>query len=346
MPLCLGEIAGWDNAWQYAPVPWRNRRHLHQIFRGENMFIIVGKVFSILAMVAIGFFMYRSGKLGDQARKDLTTLLLTVTTPCLSLYTLYEKELTRETMVASVQAFVGCMGYILVASIVAFLFARLIRTKVEDRGCFVVLMVALNNGFMGFPITKEIFGGDVLYLLVIHNIFMNVYFYSIAVMQMNSGQGFKIKEALRSLISPVLIAMALGLFMLCFGLRPPELVDSLIRSLGDITVPLSMIVVGMQLGPSKLKSILQNRQLLLTSIMAMIGIPLLTFLLTDPLPLYNEVKIVIIFSTAFPSAVIPVALAEQYGRNAKVMAEGVTLTTLMSLVTIPIVASLLTAYYC
>ncbi|MCI8610202.1 MAG: AEC family transporter [Firmicutes bacterium] len=310
------------------------------------MIVIIGKVFSILAMVAVGFFLYRSGKLGDQARKDLTTLLLTVTTPCLSLYTLYEKELTRETMVSSAQAFIGCMGYILVASIVAFLFAKLIRTKVEDRGCFVVLMVALNNGFMGFPITKEIFGGDVLYLLVIHNIFMNIYFYSIAVMQMNSGRGFKLKEALRSLISPVLMAMALGLIMLAFGIRPPEMVDSLIRSLGDVTVPLSMIVVGLQLGPSNMKAILKNRQLILASLMTMIGIPLLTFCLTDLLPLYNEVKIVIIFSTVFPSAVIPVALAEQHGRNAKLIAEGVTLTTIMSLATIPVAASLLTAYYC
>lgn len=62
------------------------------------MIIIFGKVFSILAMVGVGFLLYRSGKLGDRARTDLTTLLLTVTTPCLALYTLYEKELTRETM--------------------------------------------------------------------------------------------------------------------------------------------------------------------------------------------------------------------------------------------------------
>ena len=130
------------------------------------MIIIFGKVFSILAMVGVGFLLYRSGKLGDRARTDLTTLLLTVTTPCLALYTLYEKELTRETMVSTAQAFCGAIGYILVASILASIFARLIRAKVEDRGCFIVLMVALNNGFMGFPVTKEIFGGDVLYLLV------------------------------------------------------------------------------------------------------------------------------------------------------------------------------------
>lgn len=310
------------------------------------MLIIFGKVFSILAMVGIGFLLYRSGRLGEQARTDLTTLLLTVTTPCLSLYTLYEKELTRETMVSTAQAFCGCIGYIIVASIIAGLFARLIRTKVEDRGCFVVLMVALNNGFMGFPVTKEIFGGDVLYLLVIHNIFMNIYFYSIAVMQMNSGQGFKLKEAARSLASPVLGAMALGMVMLVLGIRPPEVLDSLIRSLGDVTVPLSMIVVGLQLGPSNFRSIMKNRQLILTSIMSMIIIPVITFLITDPLPLYDEVKIVIIFSTVFPSAVIPAVLAEKYGQNSKLMAEGITLTTIMSMVTIPVAASLLTACYC
>lgn len=310
------------------------------------MFIIFGKVFAILAMVGIGFLLYRTGKLGDQARTDLTTLLLTVTTPCLSLYTLYEKELTRETMVSTAEAFCGAIGYVIVASIAASLFARLIRTKVSDRGCFVVLMVALNNGFMGIPITKAIFGGDVLYLLVIHNIFMNIYFYSIAVMQMNAGHGFRPKEAARSLVSPVTIALALGMIMMVLGVQPPAMVDSLIRSLGDVTVPLSMIVVGLQLGQSSFRSILQNRQLILSSLMAMIGIPLLTFLITDALPLYDEVKIAIIFSSVFPSAVIPSVLAEKYGRNGKLMAEGVTLTTILSLVTIPLAAYLLTAYYC
>ena len=78
--------------------------------------------------------------------------------------------------------------------------------------------------------------------------------------------------------------------------------------------------------------------------MAMIGIPLLTFLITDALPLYDEVKIAIIFSSVFPSAVIPSVLAEKYGRNGKLMAEGVTLTTILSLVTIPLAAYLLTKY--
>ena len=105
-------------------------------------------------------------------------------------------------------------------------------------------------------------------------------------------------------------------------------------------------MVGLQLGQSNFKSILKNRQLILASLMAMIGIPLVTFFITDLLPLYDEVKIVIIFSAVFPSAVIPAVLAEKYGRNSKLMAEGVTLTTIMSMVTISIAASLLTAYYC
>lgn len=309
------------------------------------MLLIIGKVFSILAIVGIGFVLYRSGKLGDKACGDLTTLMLTVTAPCLSLYTLYEKELTRETMVSSAQAFLGCIGYIIVGSLLAYGAVKLLKAKKEDIGCYVVLMVSLNNGFMGFPITKEIFGGDVLYLLVIHNIFMNIYFYSIAVMQMNSGKGFHAKQALKSLISPVMIFIFIGVVMLLFGVRPPSLMDDMIRTLGDSTVPLSMIVVGLQLGKSNFGNILKNKTLMLSSLVGMILIPAITFLIVNGLPLYTDVKTAIIFSTAFPAAVIPVALAEQYGKNAKLMAEGVTITTILSMVTIPLVASLLTACY-
>ena len=94
-----------------------------------------------------------------------------------------------------------------------------------------------------------------------------------------------------------------------------------------------------------MKGILQNKTLLLTSVISMVVFPLLTFLIVNWLPLYTGAKIAIIFSSAFPSAVVPVALAEQYGRNAKLMAEGVTITTILSMITIPVTASLLTAWY-
>lgn len=310
------------------------------------MLIVIGKVFSILAMVAIGFWLYRSGRLGDQARTDLTNLLLTVTAPCLALYTLYEKELTQETILSTVQVACGAVCYLVIGCIIAWIFARVIKTNPQDRGCYIVLMIALNNGFMGLPITKEIFGANALYLLAIHIVFMNIYFYSGAVLQMTSGKGFSLKEAAKSLMSPVMAGLFIGMFMMILGIKPPEMVDSLIRSLGDVTVPLSMIVVGLQLGQSNLKEILKNRHLILCSVFCMAVIPALTFLITNPLPLYNDVKIVIIFSTVFPSAVIPAVLAEKYGANGKLMAEGVTLTTILSMVSIPVAASLLTALYC
>jgi len=308
--------------------------------------IVIGKVFSILAMVFIGFWLYRSGRLGDQARTDLTNLLLTVTAPCLALYTLYEKELTQETIISTLQVSGGAVCYLIIGSVLAWIFARLIKTDPKDRGCYMVLMVALNNGFMGLPITKEIFGSNALYLLAIHIVFMNIYFYSAAVLQMTAGQGFSLKEAARSLMSPVMAGLFIGMIMMIVGVQPPDMVDSLIRSLGDVTVPLSMIVVGLQLGQSNFRSILGNRKLLLCSAFCMAAIPLITFLITDMLPLYNDVKIVIIFSTVFPSAVIPAVLAEKYGANGKLMAEGVTMTTILSMITIPVAASLLTAIYC
>ena len=311
------------------------------------MLTVIGKVFSILAMVFIGLWLYRSGRLGDQARTDLTNLMLTVTAPCLALYTLYEKELTRETIISTGQVAVCTVCYLIFGTLLAWFFARMAKANPKDRGCFMVMMVALNNGFMGMPITKEIFGADALYLLAIHIIFMNIYFYSVAILLMTSGTGrFSVKEAVKSLMSPVMAGLFIGAVMMIAGVQPPAVLDILIRSLGDVTIPLSMIVVGLQLGQSNLSSILKNRQLIICSLGAMVGIPLATFLIANMMPLYNEVKIVIIFSTVFPSAVIPAVLAEKYGANGKLMAEGVTLTTILSMVTIPVGASVLTALYC
>ena len=133
--------------------------------------------------------------------------------------------------------------------------------------------------------------------------------------------------------------------MLFAGLHLPKLIFDSVELVGDITVPLSMLVVGMQLGESNIGRIIKNKSLVLMSILKMTVVPALVFLLVNWLPLTDEVKVTAVFAAAFPTAVVTSALALMEKKNSLLSAEAIALTTLISVGVIPVTALLLSAYY-
>ena len=133
--------------------------------------------------------------------------------------------------------------------------------------------------------------------------------------------------------------------MLFAGLHLPKLIFDSVELVGDITVPLSMLVVGMQLGESNIERIIKNKSLVLMSILKMTVVPALVFLLVNWLPLTDEVKVTAVFAAAFPTAVVTSALALMEKKNSLLSAESIALTTLISVGVIPVTALLLSAYY-
>ena len=116
--------------------------------------------------------------------------------------------------------------------------------------------------------------------------------------------------------------------------------------LSDMTIPLSMIIIGVQLGSSRIMEILKHKYINLVNIFSMFAIPILTFLAVERFSFLDvNVRLVIVFASVFPAAVVPAAIAEQQGIKSNRLAEVVSLTTLISLITLPIAATFLMKYY-
>ncbi len=183
--------------------------------------------------------------------------------------------------------------------------------------------------------------------MVIQNIVLNFYLYSESIIQMNYGQKKKssLKDAFRSLLNNNTYALFVGLAILITKFRMPDIASEFFTTIGDATIPISMIVVGIQLADSNLKKMLQNTKLIIVCLSNVLLIPALTFLAVNWLPLMNESKLILVFASAFPCAVISTAMASKEGKNASLMAEGVALTTLFSMATLPFIAMFLMAQY-
>lgn len=302
------------------------------------------KVMVIFAMIAAGFVANRVGVLPKESSKYLSALLVDVTTPCLALSSIASQEMTRETWRASSEVVIGSVIYFIVAAVIAYIFVRMLRYEpAQDRGVLAVTITSANTGFMGFPVSKAIFGDKIFFLFIIQNIILNIYIYSGAIVQMNQGNAKEISlsKLAKAMVNPCMCATAVGIFLMVTGTRMPAPMMDFFKTMGDSTIPISMIVVGLQLGSSDLKAVFKNTKLTLASLANVILMPLLTLIAVWFLPITDASKLTLIFAAAFPSAVLPVAIAEMEHKNAALMSQGVSLTTLMSMVTLPAWAILL-----
>lgn len=313
------------------------------------MLIVFSKIMSIFLMILIGFIANKRNLLSDDAIPHMTNLMMYITAPCMVMGSIYSKTLSSDVITSTVQILIGSAVYFTAMTLLAFLFVKLLKFKPkEDWGMYMIALVTVNSGFMGFPVTKAIFGNDIFYLMVIGNIILNFYMFCVAPPILNIGSKVTMSfgEMLKTMVNIVFIAIIAGIVMLVLGVKPPAFIDDMVQAVGDATIPVSMLLVGMQLGSSHILSVLKNKRYLVINITAMVVIPLLTFLAVNPMNfLDTDVKVILIFTSAFPTAVASVAICDQYGKNAKGMAEIVSLTTFTSLITVPLIAAFLMSYY-
>lgn len=314
------------------------------------MATILSNILSIFLTIAAGFAASKAGIIKKEADKHFVTLLMSITMPCMIITSITSKEFNSDLGVATAEAFIlGALFFAFTFALGYLVCKKILKVSPkEDMGVYILAFSSINNGFMGFPITQAIFGSDILYFVILHNIMLNLYLYSAGpfILNMNSGKGsFNIKYFLKTLCNPSTIASAISVVMLFAGLQLPALAFDTLDLIGSITIPLSMLLVGVQLADSNMARIIKNRHLLASSVIKMITVPVLTFLAVNWLPVDTGVKVAIIFGGAFPTAVITSAIAAIEGKNSLLAAEIVALTTLISIAVIPATALLLTSYY-
>lgn len=311
------------------------------------MLTVFLKIAAIFAMTAIGFIASKTGVLPAESKKYLSNLLLFITSPCMIIGSMTSQTLDAHTFELMIQIVAGSFIFFLAAMAVSFLIVKLMRCDRDDAGVLMVIITAVNTGFMGFPVTKAIFGNTYFFLMVIQNIVLNIYLYSMMVYQMNYG--FRKKEGIKGMLMPMLnmctYALIIGMVLMLLKVQLPDILADFINTIGDATIPVSMIVVGVQLSESSIRKMLTNKRLITASLCNVILIPVLTFLAVNWLPLAPESKLILIFAAAFPCAVVSTAIALKENRNAALMAEGVAMTTLLSMGTLPVAAILLMQLY-
>ena len=318
----------------------------HTAGRDSNLILIFAKILTVFSISLIGYITNKIKWLPIESSKYLSQLLINISSPCLIIFSLSQQELNKETVSSVVQTAALMLVALITATVLAYFFVKVLKMPAEDRGVYQSALTLTNSGFMGFPLALAVFGEKGLFLMIIANAVFTLYTYSVGVLVLISGKEERLTAGtvLRSIVSIPVVSSVIGLVIFAFGIPLPSLLSDFLQMVGNITIPLSMIIIGIQLAESKVREVLNNRHIYETIILKLAVFPAALFVLFIFLPVSPFVLCIVVFAMSMPTAAVTPVLSEIHGVNAKLAAQAVFITTMLSMLTIPVAAILLHLY--
>ena len=185
---------------------------------------------------------------------------------------------------------------------------------------------------MGIPLALSVFGGKGMFLMALGNVVGNFLIFSVGVKLLTWKYPMKEKLNIRKMIwNNINIAVLLGLVVCILQIPVPDVLGQLLAYLSNITSGLSMLVVGLSISRLPVKAVFQDWKMLFLTLTRLLIFPLLMIDLDETL------KNVLILTAALPVSSAQSMITEQYGTNTAAAGRSVFMTTLFSVITVPLI---------
>lgn len=296
-------------------------------------------VLVIIVLAIPGYILRKAKILADGATGVLAGLLLYVSQPGLMVSSILNKAFSSSMLVN----FAWIIFFAVVLQLVVYFVAKLLFARCSDepakRACVACSYLG-NVGFMGIPVMKMLFPGNdelVLYTAV-YNIAFNAMVWTLGVYAVTGNR--KSVNPIKILLNPPTIATILALPFFFFNVAIPQQVMTPIEYLGNMTLPLSMVILGIRLADMHPLRLLNDGKTYLVTAIKLILSPLLSFgliLLVDVIvPIDRYVMIALYVIAAMPTASSALNFAEMYGGDRETAAACTLMSTIVCILTIPI----------
>ena len=308
----------------------------------------MGKLFLLLML---GVALAKLEILDLHTKQKLTKLLLYVTTPMMMIDAFYDRMQMLQTQPDQSGLGVGMLflysfAFYLILIVLSLILVLVIRAPKQERRLYTFMTIFGNVGFMGFPVVSSVFGTEGLFYAAILNSVFNIFVYTFGVVLMGGGgtdASASKAEQLRSipwkklLLTPAVLCTAVGILIFVFRITLPGILADTCDTLGGLTSPLAMLVVGANLSGMKGKDMLKNMRLNVYVLLRQIALPLVFWVLIRPIVNHPVLTPTLLLLSCMPVANTTALFATEYHGDEKLASQGIFLTTLFSLISFPLI---------
>ena len=295
---------------------------------------------TLFVIVVVG---YAAGKLrymgGDFDRK-LSSLVINWTCPALILSSSMTGDLPDRQYILPLLG-ISVLTYVVLTAL-AWGFSRLLTKRIEHRGILSFAMVFGNVGFMGYPVVASIFGHQAVFYAAVLNVVNTFAVFTIGTMMITGGEGSgRERFNKKVLYSTPMLSAYLSMLIVALGIdNIPGYVSQPLTMIGNITVPAALLIIGSSMSQLPLRALLGTPVVYATTLLRLAVLPLGVHFLCRALgfdPFVTNINTVVI---AMPVATYGTILCLKYGRDTTLIAELTFNTTLLSMLTIPLLVIL------
>lgn len=301
--------------------------------------ILLQQMLALFILMLIGYFCGKKGMLDSATTKKISWLVVNIANVAVILQAGLDNQNNIPVERLLLMAGLAVCMYVMLILLAAVL-PILLQAPKEQYGIYRTMLVFSNIGFMGLPLLNALAGGEaVLYAAPFQLVFNALlYTYGIANMGRKAEGGRKETFAWRRMINPGVIACVLAIIVFFAKVDMPDFVDTAVKNLANLTLPLSMLVIGRSFTEFRIKELFTNVRLLIFAAIKLLVIPILTMLVLKQWIEDTTILTVCLVMLSTPVASMVAMLAQQYDSDYELTSKGVALTTLLSVVTIPLVS--------
>lgn len=320
--------------------------------KGVLIMAIAVTMCKLFAALLLGYVLNKLGMLDEHTSKRLSAIIMNAVLPFLIISSVAGIDGGGSEVLLLFLAGVVCY---LIFPLIGWLVARLIRVPEGLRGTYMCMVMFSNNAFMGYPVVSALFGSSAIFYTTIFHMMFNLMVFSLGMILIRKDAGVDgyMEEAplrpkerirvIRQVLNNGVIASVLALVIYFCHIPLPEMITETCSFIGNICMPLSMMVIGSSIAGYPLKDIFSEKRVYLVTVVRLALMPLLVYFIMKLFTDNGELIKVATITTGMPIASIVAMASTPYPEQGKASAIAVVFTTICSLVTIPIMCVLLGA---
>lgn len=296
----------------------------------ENFLMMVRIQAVLLIYLLVGVYARRKNIITENSQQSFIDFLIRIALPCM-VFESFNQELTAEQLLSASLILVVAFA----VSLFSLLLGKVLFRHYPARRKSILRYGALisNSGFAGLPLVESAYGGLGLFYASVFIIPNRIFMWSAGISLFTQAD---FKSRIKNiLLNPGIIAVFLGIFRMLTRFPFPDFADTAIKSIGNCTASLSMIVVGTILADIPPKSVF-DRDAFWLSFIRLLALPGFTLILLKMANFDITATAVAVILTAMPVGTTTALLGKKYHADAEFASKCVFVSTALSLVTVPV----------
>lgn len=302
-----------------------------------DIMVVFQTMLKLFLLLILGFVLFKCHIFDEYTNKKISALIVNVASPMLIISSIAGVEGSNKSIVFLMigAGILMYIGFIILGKIIN----RIFPFPKKDWPVYECMVVFANTGFMGYPVLLDVFGQEaVFYASLIHMAF-NFFVYTYAIMCLTKGDDSEFKLNFKQLLTPGIILIFVGIFIYLFGIQLPSVLMDTINSVGSLTAPLSMMMIGSSLAVYPIKDSFTDWRSYVFAFVRLMIVPFVTMIMCRLLHIDAYYANITIITNAMPVGSMVLMLATQYNANVKIVTRNIVVSTLLSVITIPIVVA-------